>query len=222
MYPPLPLPPSQVSPISSLASHVACWLFPGLRPSRLLFLSFLLSLSPFFPLLPSSSHDPPAHFDHATNNANQTAAASADQPTFEEGKHFWPSLLLPSGQGPSLRRYMAPRNANDGAAFTNFSILASQFRNIEVHYSKIQSFFYKTVGDSIHYVYCGRRPWDSAGPFSFPFDHALTGNGQSIFSLAFSNSKQSQSHRRKGPHSSPLFLCTPSCACSTFAQGNKL
>ena len=116
---------------------------PPLPPSFPIFSS--LSLSPFSPLLPSSSHDPPAHFDHATNNANQTAAASADQPTFEEGKHFWPSLLLPSGQGPSLRRYMAPRNANDGAAFTNLSSLVAQFRNIEVHYSKIKSFFIKQL-----------------------------------------------------------------------------
>ena len=48
LYPPLPLPPSQVSPISSLASHVACWLFPGLRPSAFFsYLFFSLSLHSF-------------------------------------------------------------------------------------------------------------------------------------------------------------------------------
>lgn len=45
--------------------------------------------------------------------------------------------------------------------------------------------------------------------FSPPFDHALTGNGQSIFSLAFSNSKQSQSHRRKGTPFKPAFFVHP-------------
>ena len=45
-----------------------------------------------------------------------------------------------------------------------------------------------------------------------PFDHALTGNGQSMFSLAFSISKQSQSHGRKGPPFKPAFFVHPSCA----------